>query len=786
MKVAIEHTFTGTTESLSGSYDATKTMLGTLIRQFSGSLSTDKYVSTNPPVLINMTEIAGFSFIGPHVYKWSSNIYWVFMSANAAAAVTRNIGLFEYNYSANTITWKGYVTLSGTTIPGTKIIRGFRSYVYEHITGSVSTGGPASTVLTGSGTQFVTERIAAGARIGFGSTDPNSISTWYDISSIASDTELTLSGAVSVPVSSSYVIEEIRLAIDCTNATLYNGGVHLIKGLNYGTFTLGGTVISEATTVDNVRASYLLKDIASATCTIPVATPAVVNKVGHGFVAGDLVSFSTTGTLTGPTVNTTFYVSATGLTADAFQISATLGGASVACTVSSGTHTLYSGLLNIGMGITADDFVSNTEQDAYVLNSDNATTTRIHKFNLRAALTVAGGISYSAWSFKTLGLSTVGTVQQQGNGRIFAVSHGAAAGIKSLYFVTTTRVYRCAVSDITAGSSNWLSDAMIENPPGTVATNLGTNAFLQVDYSSTLDRLLISSTLAGRHGTYIAQYDPSSPQFEKLFGQINNRTKLTTSAAGSVDALFSPAALTMWTEDGLLFAAPNILTSGLNWLAVVPIGADAYYAATSNQKIITPKLPTTNATSLYRAYVHTNHYTGDYNLGYTPEPIRLYYRTSGIDDNSGAWTETISGDLTAITPSDYIQFMVYLDILGEFCVPRKVYSICCVYEDGSQDSHYEPSLTYSSAQNRQFAWRQITSWGSSIPNLRLQIFNVANGFSVLDDDITTSSEGTWEYSTDTISWLAWNSAQDVIGNYIRYTATTLPNNITVRALITQA
>lgn len=785
MKVAVEHTFTGATGSLSGSYDATKTMLGTLIRQFSGSLSTDNYVSVNPPVLMNMTEIAGFTFFSPHVYKWSSNIYWIFAASNATAAVTRNIGLFEYNYTANTITWKGYVTLSGTTIAGAKTIRGLRANIYEHTTGSVSTGG-STTYITGSGTQFQTQRIAAGARIGFGSTDPNSISTWYEISSITNDTELVINSATTVAPSSSYVIEEIRLSVDVTNATLYNGGVHLIKGLNYGTFAAGGTVIAEATTVDNIRASYLLRDVASATCTIPVATPAVVNKVGHGFVAGDLVSFSTTGTLTGPTVNTTFYVSATGLTADAFQISATLGGASVACTVSSGTHTLHSGLLNINMGIAQDDMVSYTEHDLYVLNNDNATTTRIHKFNMRAALTTTAGISTSAWSLKTLGVATVGTVQQVNNGRVFSVNHGSAAGIKSLYFVTATRVYRCPISSITGGSSSWLADSMIENPPGTVTTNLGTSTFLQVDYSSTLDRLLISTTLAGRHGTYVTTYDPASPQFEKLFGQINNRTKLATSAAGSVDAIFSPAALTMWTEDGMLFAMPNITTTGLNWLGVLPVGADAYYAATSNQKIITPKLPTTNATSLYRVYVHTNHYTGDFNLGYTPEPIRLFYRTSGIDDNSGAWTETISGDLTAITPSTYIQFMVYIDVLGEFCVPRKVYSICCVYEDGSQDSHYEPSLTYSSAQNRQFAWRQITSWGSSIPNLRLQLFNVANGFSVLDDDITTSASGTWEYSTNAVSWLAWNSAQDVIGNYIRYTATTLPNNITVRALITQA
>lgn len=784
MKAAVEHVFTGATASLSGSYDPTKTMLGTLMRQFSGSLSTDNYVSANPPILTNMTEIAGFTFFSPHVYQWSSNIYWVFAPTNATAAVTRNIGLFEYNYNANTITWKGYVTLSGTTIAGAKTIRSLRAYVYKHTSGSVSTGGN-TTAITGAGTQFLTEGIATGARIGFGSTDPTSIATWYEVSSITNDTSLTINSATTVANNTPYVIEEIRLVIDVTNATLYNGGVHLIKGLNYGTFALGGTVIAEATTVDNIRASYLLRDMPNLTVTIPAQTPAVITGSNHGFVAGDLVSFSTTGTLTGPTVNTTFYVISTGLTANNFQISATLGGAAVGCTVSSGTHTLYSGLLNIGMGMAGDDQVSMAQHDLYVLNNDTATTTRIHKFNMRAPLTVAGGISTSAWSYKTLGVSTVGTVQQVGNGRIFTVGHGPASGSKSLYFVTATRVYRCPVDNITAGSSNWLADTMLENPPGTTSTNLGTSAFLQVDYSSILDRLLISTTLAGRHGTYVAQYNPASPQFEKIFGQINNRTKLTTSDAGSSDGIFSPAALTMWTENGILFAMPNITTTGLNWLGVLPVGADAYYAASSNQKIITPKLPTPNASSLYRVYAHTNHYTGNYNLGYNPEPIKLFYRTTGIDDNSGAWTETISGDLSSVTPADSIQFMLYIDVLGEFCIPKKVYSLCCTYEDGSQDSHYEPSLTYSSAQNRVFAWRQITAWGSNIPNLRLRLYNIANGFSVLDDDITSSASGTWEYSTNGTVWNTWNAAQDVIGNYIRYTATTLPNNITVRALLTQ-
>jgi len=57
---------------------------------------------------------------------------------------------------------------------------------------------------------------------------------------------------------------------------------------------------------------------------------------------------------------------------------------------------------------------------------------------------------------------------------------------------------------------------------------------------------------------------------------------------------------------------------------------------------------------------------------------------------------------------------------------------------------------------------------------------------VLDDTVDVSSSGTWEYSTNGTSWSAWSASADAAGNYIRYTATTLPNNITVRALLTQA
>lgn len=82
----------------------------------------------------------------------------------------------------------------------------------------------------------------------------------------------------------------------------------------------------------------------SGACTMTIASPAVVTKVGHQFAASMKVRFSTTGALpTGVTAGTIYYVIAAGLTADDFQFSATDGGAAINSSGSqSGTHTVES------------------------------------------------------------------------------------------------------------------------------------------------------------------------------------------------------------------------------------------------------------------------------------------------------------------------------------------------------------------------------------------------------------------------------------------------------------
>jgi hypothetical protein len=78
------------------------------------------------------------------------------------------------------------------------------------------------------------------------------------------------------------------------------------------------------------------------TATITIASPAVITSTAHGLTNNDRVQFSTTNTLpTGITSGVDYYVIATGLTTDDFEISATIGGSAIDTSGSqAGVHTL--------------------------------------------------------------------------------------------------------------------------------------------------------------------------------------------------------------------------------------------------------------------------------------------------------------------------------------------------------------------------------------------------------------------------------------------------------------
>lgn len=79
--------------------------------------------------------------------------------------------------------------------------------------------------------------------------------------------------------------------------------------------------------------------------TVTIAVPAVFSATGHGLVEDQAVRLKTSGALpTGLAELTTYYVIATGLTANAFRLSATQGGAAINTSgTQSGQHSVLSG-----------------------------------------------------------------------------------------------------------------------------------------------------------------------------------------------------------------------------------------------------------------------------------------------------------------------------------------------------------------------------------------------------------------------------------------------------------
>ena len=78
----------------------------------------------------------------------------------------------------------------------------------------------------------------------------------------------------------------------------------------------------------------------TGTCTISIASPAVITRTSHGHANGSFVFFTTTGALpTGLAINTGYYV--VNAATNTFQVSATLGGTAINTSgTQSGTHTV--------------------------------------------------------------------------------------------------------------------------------------------------------------------------------------------------------------------------------------------------------------------------------------------------------------------------------------------------------------------------------------------------------------------------------------------------------------
>ena len=708
-KIANEFRFGSQTSYTYGvdSYDSTKTGIGNLIHQYTGSGQDDNYIS--PPAIgfARPVEVGGAIPAYHNVaVPWTDDIDWVFFVDQAAAAATRRVQLFTYDRTASTFTWKGFITISfpSAGTQGVYIIRGVSVFYDTYTTGTASV---SSSTVTGTGSAWSASKICPGSRIGFGTTNPSAVTRWYEISAVGGDTSLTLTETATIS-DGAYVIEELRMALVMTNATTAtNGGVFLIKGLKFEAFNGGGTAIAAATNTDQqARTCYWIGDASTNTNIAP-----------------------------------------------------------------------------IGCDYIKTDF---TTQHLYVL--DNVTNPVLYKYNVRAALTVSSGKSQDAFVLKSgqHGALT-GTPAQNNNFIIATAQHGSGMGMPCGYFVTTTRFYRTAdVTTVVSNSTTWAGDNSLETPPGSSTTSALTSTMNNIVYSNMLDKFFI--TTAGR--MYCTKYRSDSAQWDRVFLSDDKQTpQVSSSSDVAPHPSFSLGVFLIGKSNGILFMAQTGLTAITNFIYAIPVGCDWEYTDTTNQVVITPEISTPNVAAYVRAYIAQKDVQGGadgYNLGCMSEPVRISYRISGISDDSGAWTALpASGDMSTVNPATSCQLKLEWKIMGQTCIPAQVMAVGLIYEDLSTDSHYQPSVGNSSLASKQFAWRFATAFGTTVPRLKIRLYDAVTNTLLLTDDSNTQT-GTWEKSTDGGSnWVSWTSADK--GNettYLRFTPSSLGDNIRVRALLT--
>lgn len=207
---------------------------------------------------------------------------------------------------------------------------------YTTFTVSTSPGGTTATLTNGAGLNIKAVKT-------------HRLLEQYTIKFFSSNTPATLPAGLSTLVDEYYVLPANLTETEFKISQQKNGAPVSITTAGTGTHSYNIVGL----TLTNTRENYNYIDITvfqpgdfvaaaptGTVCAISVANPAVVTLVSHGFVAGDVIKFTTTAALPlGMNQLFRYFVLSTGLTANSFQFSTGPGGSSIETTGSqSGTQ----------------------------------------------------------------------------------------------------------------------------------------------------------------------------------------------------------------------------------------------------------------------------------------------------------------------------------------------------------------------------------------------------------------------------------------------------------------
>jgi hypothetical protein len=598
------------------------------------------------------------------IVKWNDEINWFFGIRHDTAP--RTIGFYSHNKKTNKKTYIGDLTITAPD-SDSRTMRDFTVSLHRYNAGYASLSG---TSVTGINTAWLQSRFAAGSRIGFGSKNPEFVQRWLEISSINSDTSISLlsnffsDSYTNIP----YVIEEIRFVIPFYNNTRGYSEIHLFKGINYFDFT-------QLRAVDKVLADD--------------------NRKGY------------------------------------YRLTETTN------------------IFSIG-GIALEPQISNTEHNLYVLSylSSPANTVVIHKYNIRASLTVSNNLSSSAFLFKCGGTFVTGSGMWP-KALSYAVPNYHPYKNRPVLIMLNSNAYTfIPVENIYDGNVD-----IYESPQESLLpiTSDGVNRWVDqnydIAYDSTIDRFLVLWD-AHTYGKYPSLGQINQYNFEETKLYISsNYPSLPIMPEGIVEHInFAFGNFRCRTCDGWYYLMRENGSFFNNTIFITPISGHWLYADQTKNFVILPKIKIDKFNTLKKLNIRSVNFYGNERYGVPAEPLRYYIRTRGIDDDAGAWKYVDShGDISDIINTGELQIKIETHMFALAGLTKKIYGYSLEYDEPSLlpdgvSWNYEDSNTVTGAVG--FIQNKLNN---SVPSFKISYYRKSDQKLIFTQSTSNSSNGYFQF-----------------------------------------
>lgn len=715
MKVAIEQVFDGSIQQvpITGAYDPNKINRGPHVGQYNlGSGEVDKFIGPNPIDIANNgnTQLAIPSSMYS-IVKINEDLYWVFGNDAAAASATRRVQLWTFVPSTNTYNFVGAITLNfpgggnATTIS-------MRAVLQNYTTGSVSV---IRDQVTGSGTTWNTG-LSAGSRIGFGSTDPSSIASWYQIHAISSDTSITITGSLSASLGTPYVIQDLMILQAQSNSN----NLFIAKGLRFEDFRSPATSIPAAGTIDKIKAVYGLSTAGGAICGI------------------DFSNFQSW------TTQSAFVVAQAGPQFQPLRL---------------GFTNFRAPLLGLSAGVQTSSFTTYDQPSGFLAPLATVNNGVIGTLPTGRLANTASMYFYTNTGFGILG-ATYGVPLEYilgGSSSLFLNS-----GYSVALFDNKPGGINTTLNPYTASGGGIFTTVTVDNLTGKILTVLGSGSIFAND--------LISSTSLPKDTFEVTS---SIKRINSLVASQLPNVLRKKNSTQYIHFLPSNTHTITATDGWMLFNYTTATTPNINSFMMYPMGADVEYTNQVNNRIICPKINLgITPTKYYRVLVNCAKNIGDDKFGVTPDMYKLQYRTSGISDNSGNWIDIRQdGNMYQVTPSSEIQFAFQFRTMGLMMLPARVLSLALLYEDQeSIASFYRWNVNDSNTINGTFSWTQVNLY-SSPHYYVIEVYKFDDDMLLLSQDSNGTSNGIFEYWNGE-AWVT-GLGSNIVGTRRRFVPTRL-------------